>query len=302
MQYRMEWNQLSSFDWNRARALLVVAEAGSFTAAADALGTTQPTIGRQIAALEEELGVALVERVGRGVTLTPGGLALVEHAREMGEAARYLALVASGRSSSLRGRVTVTASEAIAVFVLPDLVAAICERYPEIELDVVASNDPSDLRRQEADIAIRNFRPTDEELVATSLPSDRGWLYGTPAYLDSIGRPGASDSLDAVRIIGWDRSPRFAELLSDFGAAFAPSNFRIASASQLFQWEMALRGHGLAVMMERVGDADPRVERALPWMQPIPVPMWLVTHRSVRTSRRVRAVFDLLRDALRAAD
>jgi DNA-binding transcriptional LysR family regulator len=68
----MDWKAVT-FDWNRARAFLVTAEEGSLSAAARALGMAQPTLGRQVAALERELGVALFERVGRGLTLTPSG-------------------------------------------------------------------------------------------------------------------------------------------------------------------------------------------------------------------------------------
>ncbi|MEQ8698792.1 MAG: LysR family transcriptional regulator, partial [Bauldia litoralis] len=82
----MDWRSVI-FDWNRARAFLVTAEEGSLSAAARALGMTQPTLGRQVDALEAELGVVLFERVGRGLTLTPSGLDLLDHVRAMGEAA-----------------------------------------------------------------------------------------------------------------------------------------------------------------------------------------------------------------------
>ncbi|MBL8946789.1 MAG: LysR family transcriptional regulator, partial [Myxococcales bacterium] len=82
----MDWRSVR-FDWNRARAFLLTAEEGSFSAAGRALGIAQPTIGRQVAALEEELGVTLFERVGSALVLTAAGLDLVEHVRAMGNAA-----------------------------------------------------------------------------------------------------------------------------------------------------------------------------------------------------------------------
>ena len=100
MQKRMDWRAVR-FDWNRARAFLVTAEEGSLSRAAAALGMTQPTLGRQVSAIETELGVALFERSGRGLHLTPNGLDLLEHARAMGEAANRLSLTASGRSDEL---------------------------------------------------------------------------------------------------------------------------------------------------------------------------------------------------------
>ncbi|MCA9573473.1 MAG: LysR family transcriptional regulator, partial [Myxococcales bacterium] len=120
----MDWRRID-FDWNRARAFLVAAETGSFSAAARALGASQPTIGRQVAALEEELGVALFERVGGGLVLTPTGLELLDDLRAMGEAATRVSLVAAGQSGSLDGDVTITASQVVTAYVLPPILAAI---------------------------------------------------------------------------------------------------------------------------------------------------------------------------------
>ncbi|MCP4307404.1 MAG: LysR family transcriptional regulator, partial [bacterium] len=91
MQLCMDWRSVK-FDWNRARAFLVTAEEGSLSAAAKALGMAQPTLGRQVSALEDELGVVLFERVGRGLTLTPSGLDLLDYVREMGDAAGRVSL------------------------------------------------------------------------------------------------------------------------------------------------------------------------------------------------------------------
>ncbi|MCP5011523.1 MAG: LysR family transcriptional regulator, partial [Aestuariibacter sp.] len=86
MHFCMDWSSVN-FDWNRARAFLVTAEEGSLSAAARALGMTQPTLGRQVDALEQELGIVLFQRAGRGLALTPAGLELLDHVRTMGEAA-----------------------------------------------------------------------------------------------------------------------------------------------------------------------------------------------------------------------
>ncbi len=122
MHFRMDWRSVT-FDWNRARAFLVTADEGSLSAAARALGMAQPTLGRQMTALEQELGVVLLERVGRGLALTPSGLELVEHVRAMGEAAGRVSLTASGRSQSIEGTIRITTTEVYAAFVLPPMIA-----------------------------------------------------------------------------------------------------------------------------------------------------------------------------------
>src|SRR5271170_6260540 len=95
MRFCMDWRSIG-FDWNHARAFLVAAEEGSFSAAGRVLRIAQPTIGRQVAALEEELGVALFERIGNAIKPTSAGLDLMEHLRAMGDAATRVSLTAAG--------------------------------------------------------------------------------------------------------------------------------------------------------------------------------------------------------------
>ena len=149
----MDW-QAVAFDWNRARAFLVTAEEGSFSAAARALGMSQPTVGRQVAALEQELEVTLFERVGAGLELTAAGLDLLEHVRVMGKAASLMALAATGRAETIEGTVCISASEINAVYILPPIIERIRRTHPAVEIEIVASNNASDLRRREERIEV----------------------------------------------------------------------------------------------------------------------------------------------------
>jgi DNA-binding transcriptional LysR family regulator len=289
----MDW-QTINFDWNRARAFFVTAEEGSFSAAARALGMAQPTIGRQISALEEELGVTLVERVARGIELTPTGLELVEHVRAMSEAATRVSLTAAGQSLSLEGTISITASEVISAYILPPIVAKVRSEYPGIEIDLVASNRAQDLRRRESDIAVRSFRPKDPELVARKIRDGYARLYASPAYLERLGDPTTPEELSSAEIIGFDRTDALMDGLNALGLSLTAANFPIVTENQLVQWELVKQGTGIGIMMEEIGEPEPRVRRALPDLPAIPVPMWLTSHREVRMSRRVRVVFDLL--------
>jgi len=293
----MDWTTID-FDWNRARALLVTAEEGSYSAAARALGSTQPTIGRQVAALEEELGVTLVQRVGRGLELTEAGLDLIEHLRAMGEAARRVSLTATGRSTSLEGLVRITASESQCAFLLPPILAKVRALHPGIELELVATTEVRDLRKREADIALRNFRPKDPELRARKVREDPAWLYGTPAYLARIGPIDTPADLAKAELLAFDRTDLMREHLGGMGAPLRRANFPIATGNHLVQWALCRAGLGLCFMMEDVGDAEPAVVRIPEVLPALPVPLWLTTHRAVHTSRRLRAVFDLLAEGL----
>ncbi len=286
------------FDWNRARAFLVAAEEGSFSAAARALSTTQPTVGRQVAALEEELGVTLFERVGKRLELTASGLDLLEYVRRMGEAANQVSMRAHGQATSVEGLVTITASEVISAFLLPPVVLRLRRDHPGIDLEIVASNDTRDLRRREADIAIRNARPVLDDLVARKVRDGIGHLYGTPDYLAGLPQPLAGpEDLRHTTILAFDRGAAWLAGLAHLGVHTPPDRFPLLTANHLTQWALCLEGAGLCFMMRDVGEPDPRVERALPDLA-FTVPIWLVSHRELRTSRRIRLVFDALAEAL----
>lgn len=297
MRSCMDW-RVVRFDWNRARAFLVTAEEGSFSAAGRALGIAQPTIGRQVGALEEELGVALFERVGSALVLTAAGLDVLEHARAMGEAARHVSLTAAGQAGSVEGTVCITASELVAAYILPPIVGRLRREHPGIEIEIVASNAARDLRRREADIAVRNFKPTQPELVARKIADRHARMYASPAYLERIGDPRSPADLGRAEFFGFDRTDLMIRGLRALGLELSARNFPIVTDNHLVQWELAKQGVGICIVMDEVGDAEPRVRRVLPDFPPLPVPMWLATHSELRTSRRIRVVFDLLSAAL----
>ncbi len=289
----MDWRAIR-FDWNHARAFLVAAEEGSFSAAGRALQMAQPTIGRQVAALEEALGVLLFERVGNALELTSVGLDLMDHLRVMSDAATRVSLTATGKSLSIAGTVCITASELIAAHILPPIIGRLRLSHPGIEIEIVASNSARDLRRREADIAVRNFMPTQPDLVARKIAERCARLYATPAYLERIGNPKTPDELRRAEFFGFDRSEMMIQGLKKLGLDLSSDNFPIITENHLVQWELAKQSVGICVVMDEVGDAEPLVQRVLPELPPLPVPLWLVTHRELNTSRRIRVVFDLL--------
>lgn len=289
----MDWRRVS-FDWNHVRAFLVTAEEGSFSEAARALGIAQPTIGRQVAALEQELGVTLFERAGRGLALTPTGLALVEHVRAMSEAAVRVSRVATGQAVALEGPICISASEIIAAYLLPPLVARLRRRHPGIEVEIIASNAPQDLQHREADIALRNFRPTEPDLIARKIRDSEAHLYASLRYLKKIGPNITRETLSRATFIGFNREDTLRKGLAALGLALDAENFPLLCANQHVQWALVREGAGIGIMMAEIGDAEPTVRRVLADLPPIPIPTWLVTHRDVRTSQRVRVVADFL--------
>ena len=289
----MNWRSVT-FDWNRARAFLVTAEEGSLSAAARALGMTQPTLSRQVDALEAELGLVLFERAGRGLVITPSGLALLEHVRGMGEAASRFSLSASGQSQTIEGPICITASEVYAAFLLPPIITKLRKAYPGIHVEIIASNSLTDLRLREADIAVRNMVSTHPDLIVKKVRDDHANMYATNGYLNAIGNPTSLDDLTWADFLGFADTDVMIKGLNSLGLNLTKKNFPTICNNHLVQWAFVKHGAGIGLITETIGDEEPSVRRVLPSMPPIIVPMWLVTHRELNTSSRVRIVFDFL--------
>lgn len=301
IQICMSWRSVA-FDWNKVRAFLVTVEEGSFSAAARALRMSQPTLSRQVTALEEELSVTLFERTGKGLVLTPTGQELVEHVRAMGNAAQWISLVATGRSERLEGVVRITASDSVAAWVLPRVLRSLRRSAPGIDIEIVAANDIRDLLRREADIAIRHVRPTQSEVVAKLIRETTAHVYGTPELLDALDRPRTLADLTKFSWVGTGRAEAFVPMLNEIGYPLEPHHFRLTSDSTVAVWEMVRAGLGLTFMSRDIADLFNDVEEVLPGVAPpFPVPIWLATHRELRTSARIRTVFDHLEKLLRRA-
>ena len=291
-----------NFDWNRARAFLVTAEEGSFSAAARALSSTQPTVGRQVAALEQELGVTLFERIGTRLELTVSGLDLLEHVRAMGAAANQTSLAATGRSESVEGTVCITASEAITAFLLPPILQGLRLEHPGISLELIASNEVRDLQRREADIAVRNFAPKRPDLIARKVGESTAHFYAAPGYVERIGPLNSTEDLAKAVILGFEQPKNMVDMFQKFlGLDCREEQFPIVTSNHLVQWELCKQGSGVCMMMDEVGAKEPAVVRVFPALPSIPVPLWVVCHRELRTSRRLRLVFDWLAKGLAAS-
>jgi DNA-binding transcriptional LysR family regulator len=290
----------SRLDWNQLRAFLETAEAGSLSGAARQLGSSQPTLSRQVAALEQQLGVTLFERAGRSLVLTGAGLALLEHARAMGAAADGLQLVASGQSQTVEGVVGVSVSDAVAVWLLPGVLARLREQAPGIVIDVVASDALSDLRRREADIAVRHVRPDQPDLIGRWIRDATASFYASQDWVRRHGHPRQAAEAASLGFVGGDRAGRDLAYLQQHGLAVQAGNFTCLAESSAATWAMVRAGLGIGPMMDEVAQGMPDVVRVLDDVPLLRFPIWLVTHRELRTSRRIRVVFDALAGALAA--
>ena len=289
----MDWNK-TKFDWNRARAFLVTAQEGSLSAAGRVLNMAQPTIGRQITALEKELGVILFERVGRGLQLTPNGATLLEFVERMGQSANALSMAAYGQSQSIEGSITISASDTYAANVLPAIIAKLHVQQPAIKVEILTTNSASNLLKREADIAIRSFCPTEPELIAKKIRDVPARLYATAQYLSAIGNPKTIADLSKAEFIAIDKHESLMKGLNAVGFKLSADNFPIMTENFLVMWEMVKQSIGIGILDSFIAEKEPTIVSVLPDMPPLIFPLWLVAHRELNTSRRIRVVFDLL--------
>lgn len=288
---------MKATDWNHLRAFHATAVAGSLSAAARQLGLTQPTLSRQVLALEADLGVTLFERRGRKLVLTQTGMELLDHIRIMGDTADTLVLAASGRAQEIGGRVCISATDTFAAHILPGIVARIRSEAPQITIAIVASNEISDLHRGEADIAIRHVRPDRPGLVGRHIRDTEAGFFASEDWVARNGLPKGPADLARAGLMGFD-DPRFSGFLREIGIPIATEDFRIVSESSVVIWEMVKRGMGVAAMMREVAERTRGVVNLLPDMVPISVPIWLVTHQELQSSPRIRLVQAIVAEEL----
>lgn len=285
-------------DWTHIQAFLAVAETGSLSGAAREMRLSQPTLGRQIRAAEEALGVELFHRRPRGLELTTTGETLLEPAKEMQKAAAMLSLVAEGRGVGLRGVVRITASEVFSHFLLPQILADIRLAEPEIELEVFPTDEPKNLLFREADIAIRMYRTEQLDIIARHIGGMRAGMFASKAYVARRGLPTHLDQFKEHDFIGYNGNDVIISGMRAMGLKVDRHFFMVRCDQQVVHWELARAGCGIGFSQENIGQADPDMVQVLPDL-PLPtLPVWLTAPEALRTNPRIRRVFDLLADAL----
>lgn len=284
----------ADFDWALMKSFLAALDAGSLLGAARRLKQSQPTLGRHISLLEAQLGVALFERTGRGLAPTAAAVAIAAHAREMQANADALQRALSTRSVNLAGTVRVTASQTVAAYRLPAILAKLRDEAPEIQIELIASNEVKNLLRREADIALRMVRPDQHGLIARKIASVGLGAYAHQRYVKLHGAPASPRALLKHQLIGSDTDPTIIDGFRGFGESISRENFALRSDDHIVQWQAVRAGLGIGFIADQVAKLDSSVVRVLPTLKIPPLPVWLTTHREIHGNPRIRRVFDFL--------
>lgn len=286
--------------WDLYRSFLHVLRQQSLSAAARALGLTQPTLGRHIAALEDALGSVLFTRSPAGLRPTEAALALLPHAEAMEAAAAALQRAASGEASAAHGTVRITASEIMSAEVLPDILTQFRAAHPGIALELHVSNQMDDLLRRDADIAVRHVRPSQDALVARRIGTVRLGLYAHRRYIAAHGMPVSLEDAKAAALLGFDRdfSSWRGDRVAEYGLSRADFAWRCDNDIATLA---ALRaGIGIGVYQAALAAREPDLVAVLPGEVGLDMELWLAMHEDLRHSQRVRLLFAAMAEGLAA--
>ncbi len=284
----------SAFDWALMPSFLAVLDAGSLLGAAKKLKQSQPTLGRHVAMLETQFGAALFERTGRGLAPTELAQRIATHARGMQEAADALQRSLSANTQVLSGSVRITTSQTVAAHLLPLILLKMRRELPEIQIEVVATNEVKNLLRREADIAVRMVRPDQDSLIARKIAQIGVGAYAHSSYLKRRGVPNNTADLLNHDLIGYDQDTTILRGFRAFGESLTKENFAFRCDDHNVHWEALRAGLGIAFVSHYLASTDRKIVRVVPQIRIPDLPVWLTTHREIQGNPRIRRVYDFL--------
>lgn len=289
---------MRTIDWAKLQSFVAVAEHGSLSAAARATGASQPTLSRHIASLEDDLGLQLFDRTSEGLVLTASGTEIFHSAESMNASANQIALIASGRSQEIKGSVRLTASDTVARFSLPPILTALRRAEPSIAIELVAANETNNLLKREADIAVRMYRPTQNDVITRKVGELRVGFFASKHYLDQRGRPRTPKDLKSHDLIGLDQIDGMIQGFRRHNVDVTREDFSFRTDAMFINLELVMSGWGIGLLHADVGEATIGLEPVLPDIEIPPLEFWLTAHAELKTSPRIRRVYDFLASAL----
>ena len=276
-------------DWRDLQTFLVTAEAGSTQAASADLGLDQSTISRRIASFEKRLGHRLFERLPTGLILTPAGEQMLDTARKVETDVHSLERRLVGGGEELEGEVRLTVPPYMLSGFLGEILAEYHEVHPEVHLDIDISMTEANLTKREADIAVRGSNTPPDHLIGR-----RAGTYHMTLY----ARKDLVDQAPDLPWIGWGEP---GELEAWARERDLPVHSRVwKTESMEGQVALVRRGLGMAILPCPLADPQPDLARIIPDQTWPSRDVWVLTHKDLLTSPRIRSLFNFLADGLRA--
>jgi DNA-binding transcriptional LysR family regulator len=292
---------VSVFDWNDLRHFLAVARNGSTLAAGRALGLSQSTVHRRLAALEERLGRPLVQRHPTGYQLTAFGTEMLPHAERIEQAVLSFEQHLAASSRDLVGIIRLTCPEPLVYRITKSsLLDRFHARHPDLRVEFVMSDRYLDLAKGEADVALRSGDTEDDALVGRKIADSIWAVYASRNYIERHGKPERIEELRDHAIVGFDETMtnhRAAKWLRD---VVPDAKITARNNSVLGLLYAVKSGVGIAPLPTALGEAESDLVRVL---GPIPelARSWrLLTHPGLRRTPRIIAFFDFIAEEIEA--
>jgi len=281
-------------DWRALQDVVTVAETGSLSAASRRLNVSQPTVGRRIEQLEQQLGAVLFTRTAQGLLLTELGESIIENAQHMQEEALAIERVATGANQQLQGIVRLSLIEDIGIFWLPKKLAEFHKQFPQLSVEVNIDNKNVNLLRREADIAVRLARPEQPDLICRKAGRFRMALYASKEYLAQNGTPKRLSDLKNHTLIGFESAMGYSKSRIKLESLFTQQNIRHRSNSHMEMIVATRSGIGCSILSCLIADSHEELVRIYPVKIYHEQEIWLVTHSEIHKNARIRAMFDFL--------
>ena len=290
---KSETSKTGHHNWDDYRFFLATAESGSFSAAARILNVSQPTVSRRIAQMEQSLGLRLFDQHPEGYVLTQEGEALVDIANGLCDRAMELQRRAVSLQSTHMGTINLTTTAGVAQYWLTQHISEFHALYPKIQINIFARGEMLDLLRNEADIALRFGEPGSQELVGRRIGSVPFCLLASHEYLENYGRPKELSELRSHRFVGalgaaanFSQNLQLVSILEDDAYSSSTDNANV-------QLGLAQAGLGIVCLPCYMVQAS-GLEKILPHDFKHEIDLWLLSHKDIRNTPRVRTLLDFL--------
>lgn len=284
-------------DWDDVRFFLAVAKTGSFSAAANQLNTKQTTVGRRIQALERRLGAKLFDRHRHGMEVTPAARGVLVQAESMLSNATSIERHLAGLDREMSGLVRVAATEGLAAQWLVPRLTELRRVHSDIVVQVIVGDQVLDLATRQADLAIRYFRPTSNQLVAARVGQFNTSIFASPGYIEQYGMPQRLDDLRDHHIVDHTTLHSLPSMKPWSEVVERSSNVVLRTNSSHSAIEAVKAGWGVSVFPSYITKVMNLIE--LPIDLSITRDIWLVSHEETNKGVRIRTVIDYIREKFR---
>lgn len=287
------------YSWDLIHTFDTVAKTGSLLAASRVLNVSQPTVGRHIDMLENAMGISLFIRSREGMALTDAGADLVSTSGDLVRAATEFERRSLGLDKEVSGVVRITANDVLGVHVLPAMLQNFMATHPEIEIELDITNSAANLSRRDADIALRMFRPVQNDLFAQKATEIPLGFYAHNAYLERAKPPATLADLQDHKLIGFDRETLLVDAAKTMGAPLTSSDFIFRTDNILAQIAAVKAGIGIGILHQGMAATMDHISRVLPEIALPALDLWIVSHADVRHNTRIRLLVDFLAKTMR---